>query len=176
VSPEDLEPDPLARVMFIDRRNGHPMRYGRPSVTAARAAFLSKGIRKSMSIEANRLSIEYEFDGEPAPLETEINLAMPSCDGFLGRYVVDGKVPGGFGEAYTWEGIDNLRLEDGVLGGRVVLTCGAPATISAVAHRTVSQSEDGFEKIMQAVTLKVTIPAAANTAFSLTLTVEPLAD
>ena len=176
VAPEDLEPDPVPRVLFIDRRNGHPMRYGRPSVTAARAAFLSKGIRKSMSIEANRLSIEYEFDGEPAPLETEINLAMPSCDGFLGRYVVDGKVPGGFGEAYTWEGIDNLRLEDGVLGGRVVLTCGAPATISAVAHRTVSQSEDGFEKIMQAVTLKVTIPAAANTAFSLTLTVEPLAD
>ncbi len=176
VSPEDLDPDPVPRVLFIDRRHGHLMRYGRPSVDAARAVVLSEGIRKSMSIEANRLSIEYQFDGEPAPLETEVNLAMPSCDGFLGRYVLDGKVPGGFGQAFTWEGIENLTLEDGVLGGRIVLTCGAPATISAAPHQTVSQSEDGFEKIMQAVTLKVTIPALANAAFSLTLTVEPLAD
>ena len=35
-----------------------------------------------------------------AASDTRLNLAMPSCDGFLGRYVLaDGSVPGGFGDA-----------------------------------------------------------------------------
>jgi hypothetical protein len=67
-----------------------------------------------------------------------------------------------------------LTLEDGVLNGRVVLTCGAPATIRAAPHRTVSQSEDGFEKIMQAVTLAVSFPMLTTGTFLLQLTVEAL--
>jgi hypothetical protein len=68
-----------------------------------------------------------------------------------------------------------LTLEDGVLRGRVVLTCSQPVTVSAAPHETVSQSEDGFEKIMQAVTLRVSNPQAAE-ALDLTLTVEPSPD
>ena len=101
---------------------------------------------------------------------------MPSCDGFLGRYVVDGAVQGGFGQSFTWEGIRTLTLEDGVLRGRIVLTCNEPVIVSVSPHQTVSQSEDGFEKIMQAVTLKVSMNPEDAGTFQLMLTMEPLPD
>ena len=176
VSPEDLNPDAVARVLFVDRQNGQLVQYGRPSVQGARAGLSSNGIGKTISIDGNRLCVEYKLDIAATPLETEINLAMPSCDGFLGRYVVDGEVPGGFGQAFTWVGIKTLALEDGVLRGRLVLTCNEPVTVSASPHQTVSQSEDGFEKIMQAVTLKVSMNPEDAAAFQLMLTVEPLPD
>ena len=174
VSPEDLIPDAVPRVLFVDRQNGQTVRYGRPSVQGARAELSSNGIGKTISIDGNRLCVEYKLDIASAPIETEINLAMPSCDGFLGRYVVDGAVPGGFGQSFTWGGIKTLTLEDGVLRGRIVLTCNEPVTVSAAPHQTVSQSEDGFEKIMQAVTLKVSMNPEDAGAFHLMLTVEPL--
>ena len=52
----------------------------------------------------------------------------------------------------------DLVLEDGVLGGALQLSMDPPAALSARPHKTVSQSEDGFEKIMQAVTLKLAWP------------------
>jgi len=57
-----------------------------------------------------------------------------------------------------------LTLEDGVLGGTVELLCGTPAQLFAQPHHTVSQSEDGFEKIMQAVTLTLRWPVAVGTS------------
>jgi len=45
-----------------------------------------------------------------------------------------------------------------VLGGKVVLTMDRPLTVHVSPHQTVSQSEDGFEKIMQAVTVRVVHP------------------
>jgi 4-alpha-glucanotransferase/alpha-amylase len=172
----DLDADPVARVLFVDRQNGQPVRYHRLSVQGVRAELSANGIGKTISIEGNRLSVEYKLDSAAAPLQTEINLAMPSCDGFLGRYVVNGEVPGGFGQSFTWEGIRTLTLEDGVLHGRVVLSCSRPVTINAAPHQTVSQSEAGFEKIMQAVTLKVSNQPQATETLMLTLTVEPMPD
>jgi 4-alpha-glucanotransferase len=158
VSPEDLDPDPVARVLFIDRQDGRTVVYARPSVQGGRVEMAATGIQKTIAIEDNRLVVDYKTDAATAALQTEINLAMPSCDGFLGRYVVNGEVPGGFGQPYTWENITELALEDGVLGGKVVLTMDHPLTVHAAPHLTVSQSEDGFEKIMQAVTLRLAHP------------------
>ena len=172
----DLDPDPVARVLFVDMQNGQPVRYRRPSIQGNRAELLADGVVKTFSIEGNRLSVEYKLDTARVPMQTEINLAMPSCDGFLGRYVVNGEVPGGLGQSFTWEGISTLVLEDGVLGGRVVLTFSRPATIHAAPHQTVSQSEDGFEKIMQAVTLKISVQSPAGAAFEIILAVEALSD
>ena len=172
----DLEPDPVARVMFVDRYNEQPVRYRRPSIQGNRAELRADGVVKSVSVEGNRLSVEYKLDSARVTLQTEINLAMPSCDGFLGRYVVGGEVPGGFGQSFTWKGISTLVLEDGVLGGRVVVTCSQPATIHAAPHQTVSQSEDGFEKIMQAVTLKISAQPQTGAAFVIVLAVEALPD
>jgi alpha-amylase/alpha-mannosidase (GH57 family) len=156
VSPADLIPDSVARLMFVDRQNGKVVRYARPSMQDARAELSGAGIGKTFAIAGNRLSVEYKLDVASGPLEIEINLAMPSCDGFLGRYVVNGEVPGGFGQAYTWDNITMLILEDGVLGGKIVLTSDQPLAVHVMPHQTVSQSEDGFEKIMQAVTLRIT--------------------
>ena len=128
---------------------------------------------KKISVKGNTLIVEYRLERESAGFETEINLAMPSADGFLGRYVVNGEIPGGFGQAFNWEGIKSLTLEDRVLGGKVILTSEVPVSISAAPHKTVSQSEDGFEKIMQAVCLRIHAPAG-NSSFKLQITIEPL--
>jgi hypothetical protein len=162
ISAADLDPDALPRALFIDRQNGRPVRYQRPSLQKASMALSADGIAKTMSLEGNRLSVEYETASPgQQQLQTEINLAMPSCDGFLGRYVVNAAVPGGFGQSYTWENMTSLTLEDGVLGGKLSIAIDRPVTIHAAPHKTVSQSEDGFEKIMQAVTLHIDHPPAS---------------
>ena len=68
-----------------------------------------------------------------------------------------------------------FALEDGVLGGRLALAAAPPARVSGRPHLTVSQSEAGFEKIMQAaeLTLSWTIPAD-DWRITLQLTVETL--
>ena len=115
------------------------------------------GVTKTVTIHDHQLCIEYALD-EAAALETTLNLAMPSCDGFLGRYVLDGGVAGGFGQTFAWSQLGELHLEDDVLRGKVVLHVSRPVTIHAAAHCTVSQSEGGFEKIMQAVALRLVTP------------------
>ena len=94
-------------------------------------------------------------------LATRLNLAMPCCDGPAGRYVVKGEdgrphIPGGFGQSFNWSGLDELTLEDHYLKGAVALRITPPARVKAQPHFTVSQSEAGFEKIMQAVELTLT--------------------
>lgn len=165
ISPEDLVPDSRPRALFLDRvfragtevaveyavKDGVP---GRVTLTAKTAA-----LTKSYALEREEVIVDYAFDEVPALLETELNLAMPSCDGFLGRYVLpDGQVTGGFGERFHWDGLRALTLEDGVLGGKLVLRTSRPLSIHAAPHHTVSQSEDGFEKVMQAVTLRLVTP------------------
>jgi len=171
VSTDDLTPDPYPRALFLDRikDQAQPIRYTLRKATANAVELAGPGLTKRISVKGSVLTVEYRFEHEPAGLETEINLAMPSCGGFLGRYVVNGEIPGGFGQAFNWEGLKLLTLEDGVLGGKVTLTMAEPVRISAAPHETVSQSEDGFEKIMQAATLRLawhglqqTITFAAN--------------
>lgn len=113
-------------------------------------------------------------------LTTRLNLAMPCCDGPAGRYVVkgaDGKphIPGGFGQSFTWSGLDALALEDHYLKGAVVLGISPPARVKAQPHATVSQSEAGFEKIMQAVELTLTWEVDGPTEVAVRVEVKPLA-
>jgi alpha-amylase/alpha-mannosidase (GH57 family) len=111
-------------------------------------------VSKQISIADNRLTVRYRLDlTSDGRFDTQLNLAMPACDGFLGRYLYEGSIPGGFGQPLRLESASTLSLEDGVLGGVLELLTSAPATLVAQPHFTVSQSEDGFEKIMQAVTI-----------------------
>jgi alpha-amylase len=177
VSTDDLTPDPYPRAMFLDqfKDQQQPIRYTLRKANANAVELAGPGLTKRISVKGSVLTVEYRFEHEPAGLETEINLAMPSCGGFLGRYVVNGEIPGGFGQAFNWEGIKSLTLEDRVLGGKVTLTMAEPVSVSAAPHETVSQSEDGFEKIMQAVCLCIHVPAG-NSSVKLQITVEPLSD
>ncbi len=116
-------------------------------------------LHKQVSLQANELNVTYQFArAMRGSLITELNLAMPSCDGPAGRFVLDGKIPGGFGQPLEVEGLQQIALEDAVLGGRLLLSSSRPAQFSSQPLFTVSQSEAGFEKIMQAVTLLLRWP------------------
>jgi 4-alpha-glucanotransferase len=90
---------------------------------------------------------------ERATLHSRVALAMPSCDGFMGRYILDGQVLGGFGKPLELADVDGLVLDDGVLGGNLCLNASQLVRMRGMPFFTVSQSEAGFEKIMQAVML-----------------------
>ena len=101
---------------------------------------------------------------------------MPSCDGYGGRYLLgDGSVPGGFGDALAVAATTRLTLEDSELGGALRIEASHPVAIEGHAHRTVSQSEAGFEKIMQAVCLELSWSPAQAPEMRIALRVIPAA-
>jgi hypothetical protein len=167
---EDLIPDDHWRSSFRDAWQAAdapdflmPLKYSR---AAQEATFTGEAgplrVGKSFVLAPGRLKVEYVFSGTQAGwFVTELNLAMPSCDGPAGRYVLSGRIPGGFGQPLEVEGLTELILADDVLGGSLVLLTSHPAHLRAAPHHTVSQSEAGFEKIMQAVTLRLAWPLAA---------------
>jgi alpha-amylase/alpha-mannosidase (GH57 family) len=166
ISAADIEPDARARGLFIDRwsadRNGAlaPLDYTKADDQADAVLFVSQlhpgTVHKRISIAHNRLTVAYRFEPAHAGhFETRIDLAMPSCDGVLGRYVHEGRIPGGFGQRIELGALTALALEDALLGGSVEVLCSPPAHVVGEPHMTVSQSEDGFEKVMQATTLSL---------------------
>ncbi len=128
---------------------------------------------KRIGLEGPRVVATYRFSGEcRGTFSTELNIAMPSCDGYGGRYVLaNGDIPCGFGQELEASRLTRLTLDDSELGGSVVLTASAPVGLQARPHHTASQSEAGFEKIMQAATLTVSWPLTGSTC-ELTLTLE----
>jgi len=165
ITPTDLEADRRPRALFVDQwisaDDSHrvaPHYVCDPATPAVQVAFQAEVpggfVRKSYEVSDDRILVKYTVRcTQDCRIETQINLAMPSCDGFLGRFVYEGQIPGGFGESLTLDAANALVLEDGVLGGSVELLLSQPARLGAAPLHTVSQSEDGFEKIMQAVTI-----------------------
>lgn len=159
INPEDLEPDAHAQHLFIDCLNSEALNYQLQPVThedrvTFQAKTVSGSINKYFLISRNQLQVIYECTGEPdGYLQTEINLAMPSCDGPGGRYIRNHAVLSGFGQPLELKEFTALTLEDDTLGGSLMITVASLATLYAHPHFTVSQSEGGFEKIMQAVKL-----------------------
>ena len=166
IAAEDTEADDHPRSLFVDRLDGEFIVYQHESPTVENNSFRSDHtlfpIRKNISLEQNRLHVDYHFSDQMKQIfTTEINLAMPSCDGMGGRYVYQGKIPGGFGQLLELNHLTEIILDDDTLGGSVVLRTSYPVTLRAYPHYSVSQSESGFEKIMQAVTLQVECPTPA---------------
>jgi hypothetical protein len=141
------------------------------------AAAIGTGrVGKLYEVAGSQLKISLRTENLSGHLVTRIHLAMPSCDGFLGRYVLaGGEVPCGFGSPLTLAGATQLTLEDGVLGGSLRLSAALPVQIIAAPHKTVSQSEAGFEKIMQAVELTLAWPISGTVEQILMLEFAPLA-
>lgn len=165
---EDLMTDSRARTLFHDawaERHGQPflapeyaLGGGSKSAMASFTARLgNSGISKKIAIKDNGLKVGYRFDKLGSGLfRVEINLAMPSCDGPAGCFRIGEDVLGGFGQPLHLDAMKELLLEDAVLGGSLKITCKVPAELESYPHFSVSQSEAGFEKIMQAVTLQLT--------------------
>ena len=177
VAPEDIIPDTLPRSIALDELNGQPLSDYRRT-EGGQLGFERPNIHKNYRLDNTSLSIEWQLDGLAGQsFSTRLNLAMPSCDGFLGRYVLaDGSIPGGFGQPLLLENAAQLTLEDGVLGGRLTLQSSISAQITGRPQQTVSQSEAGFEKIMQAAEIAFSwrIPSADCT-LRLQLTIAPKA-
>ncbi|MCL4470841.1 MAG: alpha-amylase/4-alpha-glucanotransferase domain-containing protein [Sulfuricella sp.] len=165
ILPHDLAADVRPRGLFVDSIrpwDGAPAALQDYRIEAERGlalSFTDGTVEKRVRLEENGLDVIYRFGPEACGVfATRINLAMPSCDGPAGRFVFEGRVPGGFGQAVVLEAARELLLEDDVLGGAVKLTLSEPARLASSPHFSVSQSEAGFEKIMQAVTLTLEWP------------------
>lgn len=161
----DLEPDDNARALFIDRVNALRVAYQYSDADTYasgirfQARHESMQINKQLQLLDNRLQVTYRFSGDlKSSFSTEINLAMPSCDGPGGRFIVRGEPVSGFGQSLALENLTEITLDDDTLQGSILLKASLPVQFSAQPLFTVSQSEQGFEKIMQAVTLLLTWP------------------
>jgi len=138
-----------------------------------RTALDGKVIEKRINLNANCLCVSYIFDSAlQGSFLTRVALAMPSCDGYTGRYIQDEKILGGFGSGLELTDMNGLVLDDGILGGNLVLNNNHPIQLLGMPYFTVSQSEAGFEKIMQAVMLTLQWSLSQN-EMSVKLTINP---
>ncbi len=165
ITPSDLVTDNGGKALFQDQI--FPSHIGYETIEpqyhlasqGARSIIFSAGspngtLFKEIQLARTGLSVSYSFDKTMRGyLQFELNLALPSCDGPAGRYWYRGECPGGFGQPHNFADLTELSLEDDVLGGTLVLNASQPIALAARPFFTVSQSEAGFEKIMQAVTL-----------------------
>ncbi len=189
VSPEDLEPDTVPRRLLLDARVGadgarHAIaNYAPAALKAGRAEahFVADGegwrIEKRIRLAQGRLEAQYRCSGKPPErLEITLNLAMPSCDGFGGRYILEsGQIPCGFGQPLDLESCTRLVLDDRELRGGLTIGASAPVAVRARPHHTVSQSEAGLEKIMQSACVTLIWTVGTGGA-ELTLALEPSMD
>jgi alpha-amylase len=175
ILPEDAVPDTRPRGIFLDRvvnpgsvdsvlRTLDNYQAGdQPGTWVAQGE--GWRIEKTYRLDADTLSVFFRAEGSglPALIETELNLALPSCDGYGGRYVLaDDSIPGGFGHQLELDGMQRITLEDSELRGALQIEASQPVRLTARPHRTVSQSEAGFEKIMQAVCIALVWPPTAD--------------
>ena len=167
IKPEDLQPDKRSRGWFAETWTDFdgklPVEYSSTVVQGGAVLCMGQAgegkdavrIAKIYSVQDNRVVVALKVVGK-GRLSTRLNIAMPCCDGPAGRYLVNGEIPGGFGQSFNWSELKQLTLEDHFLGAAIKLETNRPARIKAQPHFTVSQSEAGFEKIMQAVELTLT--------------------
>jgi alpha-amylase len=160
ISPQDAEPDTRARGMFDDcwyPAEGAPRPihdYYEVTPASFSTVVCAGNLAKTYRMDGDRLIVTYRSQDAVGRVEIRLNIAMPSCDGYLGRYILEnGDVPCGFGDHLELSAASRLTLDDGVLGGSIAIGTSQALPLVAKAHRTVSQSEAGFEKIMQAAEL-----------------------
>lgn len=188
IGAEDVLPDARPRRLFLDawqRPDGETAwpqyvagAVKAPLMSAAFTAPLEGGeVTKTYTLAGRALQVTYRLRNVPSGRFTVVlNLAMPSCDGYAGRYILaDGSIPCGFGQALDLAASQGLTLDDRVLGGGLRLAASRPVALSARPHYTVSQSEAGFEKIMQAACLTLSWPIDA-VSQELTISLEIVAD
>lgn len=171
ITESDLELDSELRTVFHDRyclrgnETSSDLDYRCLGDSTFRSMTGDVHIVKHYLLDENAIRVSYRFSGVlPQRFSTELNLAMPSCDGPAGRFVYQNEIPGGFAQPLALDNVREITLEDEIFGGAVVLESNSAASLSTAPLYTVSQSEAGFEKIMQAVVLTLEWPGAQLTS------------
>jgi len=183
----DLTPDTRSRGLFVETWTDYdaklPVAYqsqvvqGNAVLCMGQAGEGAVRVGKIFGVRDHALNVAIKASprgGGRGRLSTRLNLAVPCCDGPAGRYVVRGEIPGGFGQRFSWESLDALSLEDHYLKGAIQLAISPPAKVKVQPHFTVSQSEAGFEKIMQAVELTLTWEVEGPTEMNVQVEISPL--
>jgi hypothetical protein len=183
IRPEDIEPDTRGRTLFVDTWEGPqaatPIEAYRMSpmdasmalgdADADAAALFSAeadgvSVQKRISVRDGKVIVDYHVDASaPGRFRVELDLAMPCCDGYAGRYIHQGDILGGFGQRVSVMDTDEMTLDDRYLNGSVTLSASRDVRIDGMPYCTVSQSEDGLEKVMQSVTLRLSWAVPAGT-------------
>ena len=165
IDPEDIEADSRARGLFEDcwfppDGSDRPIHDYRETAPLEFTGQVGPGrVSKRYTLAGERLSASYRAEGLQGHLEIRLNVAMPSCDGYGGRYILEnGDIPCGFGQALDRPAVRQLTLDDSELQGALVIALHPPQALTARPHQTVSQSEAGFEKVMQAAELVFSWP------------------
>jgi len=184
ISEVDLLPDLVPHGLFIDSLVSGDERscihnYASTKAGSAAIQFRAESgtgtITKSINLNGSRLEVRYETSNHTAgtQMATRLMVAVPSCDGYSGRYIdANNHILGGFGSPHELKDAFLLMLDDGELGGHMIVEASREITISVNPYHTVSQSEDGFEKIMQAVEIAL-VWASNNGPLSIWLEVIP---
>ena len=159
----DLEGGLKAQTLFIESIDENLIDYQfeseHDSYIKFQANYNGCKINKKIELIENQLLITYTTMSRiEASLKTEMNLAMPSCDGVGGKYIRDGSILGGFGQELELMDFSSIFLEDSTLRGKLLLRVSSESGFNAMPYYSVSQSEGGFEKIMQAVKLVLIWP------------------
>jgi 4-alpha-glucanotransferase len=181
ITEDDLEADRFPRALFVDfwQPDGGEMRFLRYAprqpkqrgLAAGRFSHESDGLHvaKDLRLRDDALVVRYEVEpsGALGTFSVELNVAMPSCDGPGGRYIVGGQPLGGFDWRVRVEGCPELLLSDSELAGQTAIVFAPACDMTAQPLYTVSQSESGFEKIMQASTIRASWRIEAKTAIAI---------
>lgn len=166
IAPADIVADAHPRAMFIDAlvadQNTREVidDYALAATAGGRLRWRSGragGVHKTLCLEDGAVVIIYDFEQPThAVFVTTLNFAMPSCDGYGGRYILaDGSIPCGFGQPLTLDAMQTISLDDRELGGALCIRSSHAVRFDALPHHAVSRSEGGFEKIMQAVCVQL---------------------
>jgi hypothetical protein len=173
IAASELTPDTCARTLFADTwipeaGASEPLALYAPATPEEESAppdmrFRTNAtdmlVAKRIALEPSGVRVEYRFEAAaPGRFLVELNIAMPSCDGFAGRVIHRGEVLGGLGQRRDLEGAETMTLDDRFMGGCVRLYFSPPARVEVGPHYTVSQSESGFERIMQSVQVTLAWP------------------
>jgi len=188
---DDLAVDVDRRAMFVDQWTpaGGVAAQAAYSASDPRGAMLDLTghaggvtVDKRIALRGSDLLVDYRLSRPPDSADpgrgvwsVSIDVAMPSCDGPGGAYVVDGAQHGAFDKVVRTEGT-TIELRDSELGGQLDVEAHPLAGIDARPLYTASQSEAGFEKIMQAAVVRlswlVEIPDGGSVALGVKLRVK----
>jgi 4-alpha-glucanotransferase len=173
-TPDDLTPDTFARTLlrdsWIDESGSEqPIQdyeLGPYGPVERAVSFHSRGesIRadKHVLVQGNRVTVTWLLLHAPnGTFRTVLNLALPSCDGITGRYMLRGEILCGFGQPLDAPNVSEVVLDDRSLGGALTILASRAASLQCRPHVTVSRAADRLERIMQAATVSLSWPITA---------------